>query len=116
MVKSKINKRSKINKIGGSFWNDLQNLSIIPGFSSLNTDKLYKKLQRTGGKKIKSKNNTKKNNRSKELKGGFIRGGVPQHFYGSKNINTRRVYDTQGVINNDIEQFRGGQKMNYTRD
>ena len=101
MVKSKTKAKKKY--IGGSFWNDLANLALIPGLATYGAHKLHKNKKSKGGKKSKKKS----------LKGGFIRGGVPQHFYGSKNTNVRNVYNTEGTIYKDAAKYRGGQEMKY---
>ena len=104
MVKSKKSKNKIKKSKGGSFWNDLANLALIPGIATLGSYKLSKKI----AKKKKS------NKMNKNKKGGFIRAGSTQFFNGNTGSDKNHlVYTTEGTVKNDLPENRGGQTMKY---
>jgi hypothetical protein len=105
--------KNKRNPIIGGFWNDLANLSLIPGIKKMNgvKNKKNKKIS-----KIRIKGGRKKNKTRKQL-GGFIRGGEPQHFYSAcnNNINTPEQYQSLPKFINNNTQF-DNDSGNYNMD
>ena len=103
MAKSKKSKNKIKKSKGGSFWNDLANLALIPGIATLASYKLSKKRARKKSKKM-----------NKNKKGGFIRDGSTQFFNGDTGSDKNHlVYTTKGTIKNDLPENRGGQTMKY---
>ena len=104
MAKSKKSKNKIKKSKGGSFWNDLANLALIPGIATLASYKLSKKI----AKKKKS------NKMHKNKKGGFIRDGSTQFFNGNTTSHKNQlVYTTEGKVQNDVPENRGGQTIKY---